>query len=108
MAKNEECVEMTQKIAEKIRNAGIRVSVDDTDATVGKKVRLAKQDWCSYAAVIGEQEIESLMLRVYVRSENKDINMNVDDLIDRILEETEDMPVRPMYMPSNLSKRCVF
>ena len=108
MAKNEECVEMTQKIAEKIRNAGIRVSVDDTDATVGKKVRLAKQDWCSYTAVIGEKEIESHMLRVYARSENKDIDMSVDDLVDRILEETEGMPVRPMYMPSNLSKRCVF
>ena len=108
MAKNEECVEMTQKIAEKIRNAGIRVSVDDTDATVGKKVRLAKQDWCSYTAVIGEKEIESHMLRVYARSENKDIDMSVDDLIDRISEETEGMPVRPMYMPSNLSKRCVF
>ncbi len=108
MSKNEDCVEMTLALAEKIRSTGIRVSVDETNATVGKKVRLSKQDWCSYAAVIGEKEIESLTLRVYVRSENKDVEMTVDELIDRIIEETEGMPVRPMYMPCELSKRCVF
>jgi len=95
-------------MADRIRKAGIRVSVDDTGATVGKKVRLSKQDWCSYAAVIGEKEIESDSLKVYVRSENKDVDMTVEELIDRIKKETEGMPVRPMYMPSNLSVRCMF
>ncbi|MEA4977723.1 MAG: threonine--tRNA ligase [Methanomassiliicoccaceae archaeon] len=108
MAKNEECVEATLKIADAVRSAGIRVSVDDTDATVGKKVRLSKQDWCSYAAVIGEKEIESHQLKVYVRSENTDVDMTVEELISRIKKETEGMPVRPMYMPSDLSKRCAF
>ncbi len=108
MAKNEECVAETLKVAEAVRSAGIRVSVDDTDATVGKKVRLSKQDWCSYAAVIGEMEIESGQLKVYVRSENRDVDMTVDELVSRIKAETEGMPVRGMYMPSELSKRCGF
>lgn len=108
MAKNDDCIDATMEMAEKIRKAGIRVSVDDTGATVGKKVRLAKQDWCSYAAVIGEQEIESGTLRVYVRSENKDINMTIDELIENIKKEVEGMPVRPMYMPANLNTRCTF
>lgn len=108
MAKNEECVGATLKIADAVRSAGIRVSVDDTDATVGKKVRLSKQDWCSYTAVIGEKEIESRRLKVYVRSENTDVDMTVEELIARIKKETEGMPVRAMYMPANLSKRCGF
>ncbi|MGI6472379.1 MAG: threonine--tRNA ligase [Candidatus Methanomethylophilaceae archaeon] len=108
MAKNDDCIGVTMEMANRIRKAGIRVSVDDTGATVGKKVRLSKQDWCSYAAVIGEKEIESDSLKVYVRSENKDVDMTVEELIDRIKKETEGMPVRPMYMPSNLSVRCMF
>lgn len=108
MAINDDYIDVTLEMADKIRKAGIRVSVDDTGATVGKKVRLSKQDWCSYAAVIGEKEIESGSLRVYVRSENKDVDMTVDELIDRIKKETEGMPVRPMYMPSNLNTRCMF
>ncbi len=108
MAKNEECVAETLKAAEAIRSAGIRVSVDDTDATVGKKVRLSKQDWCSYAAVIGEKEIESGQLKVYVRSENRDVDMTTEELVSRIKAETAGMPGRDMYMPSELSKRCGF
>lgn len=107
MAKNEECVPAAKEIAAKIRNADIRVSVDDTDATVGKKVRLSKQDWCSYAAVVGEKEIETGKLKVYVRSENTDIEMTAEELISRIKKETEGKPFRPMYMPSDLSARCV-
>lgn len=108
MAINDDCIDVTMEIADKIRKAGIRVSVDDTGATVGKKVRLSKQDWCSYAAVIGEKEVESGSLKVYVRSENKDIDMTVEELVDRIKKETEGKPVRPMYMPANLSTRCMF
>ncbi|MCL2143717.1 MAG: threonine--tRNA ligase, partial [Methanomassiliicoccaceae archaeon] len=40
-------LEKTVKIAKELMSRGIRVSVDDTDATVGKKVRRSKQDWCS-------------------------------------------------------------
>jgi threonyl-tRNA synthetase len=97
-----------KKIADDLRSNGIRVSVDDTDATVGKKVRAAKQDWCSYSAVIGENEMNSGKLKVYVRSENKDVEMTAEELASRIKKETEGYPVRPMYLPTNLSKRCEF
>lgn len=105
---SEEFTGTSKDIAEKLRSNGIRVSLDDTDATVGKKVRKAKQDWCSYSAVIGENEIKSGMLKVYVRSENKDVEMTVDDLIAKVKKETEGYPVRPMYLPTDLSMRCEF
>jgi len=93
-------------IADALRSRRIRVSVDDTDATVGKKVRGAKQDWCSYVAVIGGSEAESGRLKVYVRSENRDVEMTTDELASRIKGEVEGYPVRPMYLPTELSKRC--
>jgi threonyl-tRNA synthetase len=108
MPMSESFVAGSKKIADALREKGIRVSVDDTDATVGKKVRTAKQDWCSYSAVIGENEMNSGKLKVYVRSENKDVEMTVDELASRIKEETAGYPVRPMYLPANLSRRCEF
>ncbi len=96
------------KIMNEISSAGVRVSLDDTDATVGKKVRRAKQDWCSYAAVIGDEEAKSGRMKVFVRSENKDIEMTVDELVERIKKESEGKPFRPLYLPAELSKRCDF
>jgi len=108
MPMSEEYVKEAKKMADSIRSKNIRVSLDDTDATVGKKVRRAKQDWCAFSAVIGENELKSGKLKVYVRSENKDIEMNADELVSRIKKETEGYPVRPMYLPNSLSARCEF
>ena len=101
-------VSAAEAIAAELRASGIRVSVDDTDSTVGKKVRKSKQDWCSYSAVIGESEVASGRLKVYVRSENNDAEMTAEELRSRIKDETHGYPVRPMYLPANLSKRCEF
>jgi len=98
-------LDKTMEIAKELEAKGIRVSVDDTDATVGKKVRRARQDWCSYAAVIGDKESETGELSVYVRSENADRTMGQNDLAMCILTETAGQPFRKLYMPSMLSMR---
>ena len=108
MPMSEDYVAAAKEIAKNLRSNNVRVSVDDTDNTVGKKVRKAKQDWCSYSAVIGENEMKSGKLKVYVRSENKDVDMTAEELVNRIQSETEGYPVRPMYLPADLSKRCEF
>lgn len=108
MAVSEAHLEKTKEMAAKLSKKGIRVSVDDTDATVGKKVRNAKQDWCSYSAVVGDKEVESGILKVYVRSENKDVEMSLDDLGSRVKDDIEGMPFRRAYMPSLLTQRVDF
>jgi len=98
-------LDKTIKMAKELEKKGIRVSVDDTDATVGKKVRRSKQDWCSYAAVIGDKEAESGELTVYVRSENIDKVMKLNDLAERVKNDIGDKPFRRLYMPSMLAQR---
>jgi threonyl-tRNA synthetase len=93
------------KMAKELERKGIRVSVDDTDATVGKKVRRSKQDWCSYAAVIGDKEAESGELSVYVRSENADKVMKLGELAERVKKDIGDKPFRRFYMPMMLAQR---
>ncbi len=97
-----------QEIADELQEAGVRVGIDDNEATVGKKVRRAKQDWCSYVAVVGDREAESGVLKVYVRAENGDMEMDVRSLGGRIAAETEGKPFRKLYMPRELSRRVDF
>jgi len=101
-------LQRTKEMARELEKMGVRVSVDDTDATVGKKVRGSKQDWCSYAAVVGDKEVETGILKVYVRSKNADVDMTVEELGKAIKKETEGMPFRRQYMPSSLSQRVDF
>ncbi len=47
-------------------------------------------------------------MKVFVRSENKDVEMTVGQLVERIKKETEGKPFRPLYLPAELSRRCDF
>ena len=100
-------LQRAMEIVAKLQESGVRVGLDYRPETVGKKVRQVKQDWVSYAMVIGDKELNSNMLKIYDREENKDADMTLDDLIDAIREKTIGYPNRPMYFPMELSKRIV-
>jgi threonyl-tRNA synthetase len=98
-------LQKAKEMAMRVQKAGIRVSLDDRSETVGKKVREAKQDWVGYAVVIGDKELESENLVVFDRSQNKNVDMTLTQLIDKVRSEIGDMPFRPLYMPMELSRR---
>ncbi len=87
---------------------GIRVDVDDTDRTVGKKIRNAEKEWIPYVGVIGEKEIEEGMISVRIRGEKDQVKMTLTELKDRLKEEQAGMPFRGLPLPKMLSKRPVF
>ncbi len=41
------------EVAETLGDAGIRADIDDRDESVGKKIRMAEQDWVPYIAFVG-------------------------------------------------------
>jgi threonyl-tRNA synthetase len=96
------------EIADRIQAGKIRVGIDDRGETVGKKVREAKQDWVSFVIVVGDKEMSSDRLSVYDRSQNKNLEMMVDELIERIQKETADKPFHRLYMPREMSKQVTF
>ena len=98
-------LQKAKEMAMRVQKAGVRVSLDDRSETVGKKVREAKQDWVGYAVVIGDKELESENLVVFDRSQNKNVDMTLTQLIDKVRSEIGDMPFRPLYMPMELSRR---
>ena len=98
-------MEKARKMAEYLTSRGIRAGYDDRDISVGKKVRNAKQDWVGYVIVIGDKEMESDTLNVYVREDNGNREMSIEELVSEIREKTAGMPYRPMYFPKEVSKR---
>lgn len=100
--------EFARDIADKMEANNIRVDVDDRDESVGKKIRNAATEWIPYIFVVGDNEVESGNLSVTVRETGEKVDMNVDELIAKIKEETEGMPYRRLPLPKDISKRINF
>jgi len=106
---NEEYNSHCMKIAKKLKKAGIRVDVDDRSERVGKKIRSAEQEWIPYIIVIGEKEIDSVTWNVRVRREGREEKpMTEKELLQKIKNETKDLPFVPLSLPMLLSKRPIF
>ncbi|GHU08238.1 threonine--tRNA ligase [Alphaproteobacteria bacterium] len=82
------------EIVEKMRDTGIRVGLDDSNNSVGKKIRSAEVAKVPYSVALGEKEVESGKLSVRVRG---DIDSGsgekvyaTNDLVKKIADEITD------------------
>ncbi len=101
-------MEFAEKLAKELRDAHIRVDMDDRPETVGKKIRNAGGEWASFVVVVGDRELEGSELTVNVRETGQKVSMGLEELIDVIHLETKGMPFRPLPLPVYLSKRVAF
>lgn len=76
-----------QKLAEELKEQGIRVEIDDTDSTVGNKIRKAVNERVPYMLVIGDKELESTQLAVRDRGSAETREVAKADLIAEIKEK---------------------
>ncbi len=49
-------------VSEKLLKSGIRVKIDDSDNTIGKKIRLHRKMRPAYMAIIGDEESENMTI----------------------------------------------
>lgn len=63
--------EYCHSLAQKLLTEGLRVEVDDSDETVGKKVSKAEKQKVPYMLVIGDKEINSEKLMIRKRGEKE-------------------------------------
>lgn len=101
-------IERSQELAKQIKNQNIRVDIDDRHETVGKKIRNAGGEWIPYVIVIGDRELEKGALTVNIRETNEKILMEINDLINKIHEETTEMPFRKLPLLIKLANRVSF
>ena len=102
--------DFSAKVASALNGADIRTDLDDREESVGKKIREAGMDWVPFVVVVGDQEEESGVLTVTIRSKSDPKkpykeHFTVDDLIVAVRSETKGMPYRPLYTQRLLSMK---
>ncbi|WP_048152247.1 threonine--tRNA ligase [Palaeococcus ferrophilus] len=104
----EEYLDYALYVAGKLEGAKIRADVDDTNDTLRKKIRKAEKEWVPYIIVVGEREKEQNTITVRRRSDGKQVEMQLGDLIREIRSQTEGFPYKPRPLPLLLSRRPKF
>lgn len=86
---SEKFLQFAEKMAGKFKKAGIRVEVDYSEESVGKKIRNAELMKVPYMLVVGEKEkkSDSLMVRQY--GQKKQALMGVEEFMEKVRKETE-------------------
>jgi len=106
---NDDFIEFSKEVMEKLDKEKVRVDLDDRQLTVQKRIRDAELEWVPYTLVIGSREKESGQFNVRIRSEkSKEVKMKIEDLIKKIQEEVEDKPFKKLSLPKILSRRPIF
>lgn len=90
--------ETTKDFAEQIRQQakqlGLRVTVDNDNESVGKKIRSAEIWKVPYAVVIGENEIANSLLKPRIRKDwaasDKQPELHVEDFLQAVAKEASD------------------
>lgn len=89
--------EVTVKFAEEIINkaneSGIRVELDNSNESVGKKIRAAELYKVPYTLVVGQQEIETGNVKPRIRDDLKvkqeDSSYKLDEFLSVVINETK-------------------
>lgn len=78
------------KIAKEMQEKGIRVTVDDSSETMGKKVRNAAGQKIPYIVVVGDRELAGEEWTIRVRGQEEQIKMSKDAFVEKLLVEIKE------------------
>ncbi|MCK5591742.1 MAG: threonine--tRNA ligase, partial [Candidatus Pacebacteria bacterium] len=79
--------EYAREIFETLKTAGIRIEIDDTNETLGKKIRNSKLEKIPYFLVIGDKEVESKTVTVESRDRGNEGALSIEDLLQKLQKE---------------------
>lgn len=78
---SEKYAEYAEKVYKEISNAGIRVEIDDSNESLGKRIRVAKMEKTPFILVLGEKEVEANTVTVEMRGAEKGETHTLADFI---------------------------
>ncbi len=85
-------LEMAEVVVKKAKELGVRAELDDTNESVGKKIRNAEAMKVPYAIVIGKKEVESKQVVPRLRSdlgEQSEDPEDIDTFLSRVAEQSK-------------------
>lgn len=85
-----------------------RVDIDDRTETVGKRIRMTEREWIPLSIVLGDKELNSSVLPVRIRGQEKTANMSIEEINAYFDREMGDKIYRPINLPILVSNRPIF
>ena len=82
--------DFAQSLTRELQSAGLRVECDNSNETVGKKIRNAESHKIPYALVVGDKESSGGDLTVRIRGQKDQEAMSKDAFIERVLRESKE------------------
>ncbi len=79
--------DFAQKVAQMLRDKGVKVEVDTRNEKIGYKIREAQMEKIPYMLVIGDKEMENNAVSVRSRKEGDLGAMTAEQFVDKIVEE---------------------
>ena len=75
------------EVGDALKAAGVRVKVDDSDATIGKKIRMHRKMRPAYMLILGEEETANSTVSVRARNGDQSNGVPIDDFVAGIFAE---------------------
>jgi threonyl-tRNA synthetase len=89
----EKTIEFAEKILEQAKKLNIRLTIDNDNESVGKKIRSAELYKVPYVVVIGDKEIKSTNIMPRIRKDlvvnDNNKNILVEDFLMTVAHETK-------------------
>ena len=79
-----------EKVLEELKNAGIRAEMDESNETLGKKIRSGKTKKIPYLLVVGEKEKEAGTVAVNFRDKKEQETVPIKQFAELIQKEIEE------------------
>ena len=78
-----------REVTEALKDAGVRAELDDSNESLGKKIREGKTSKVPHLLVVGDKEIEAKTVSVESRDKGKQDAVSVEDFVTRVVEEIQ-------------------
>lgn len=79
-----------KEVFETLKNSNIRVELDDTNESLGKRIRNAKTEKVPYVVVLGDKEVEAKVLTIETRDGKKLEGMSLEDFQNKLVQEIKE------------------
>jgi len=84
------------EIVEKLKEANIRVELDESNETLGKRIRNATIEKTPYVLVVGDEEVKKKVVTVESRDKGKVGQLSLEDVMERLGKEIKERALSPL------------
>jgi len=96
---SEKHIDYANEVSKELKLLGIRVEVDDSDNTIGKKIRTHRKMQPSYMLVLGDEEASSRTVSIRNRAGDQVQGVPLDNFMANLLAEIETRDAEQKLVP---------